>query len=291
MLRQRAISSVGVVLVFIIPALFGSPIFTIAMWFIAYGALVELYRSFQRIEVRPSLWTGMAALAALFFVAGTDAPFLALMGTMTAYTIFSLAQHLFKRERDGSLGDWVFSLTGLMYVGLTMMHFVLIRRIQGPVDRSWVEDADALIGDGGAALGLAWLLFVLLTTWMTDVCAYLCGRKWGHTPLISKVSPGKTREGALAGLVGGTVTGVIAAALFGLPVPLGIMIIVSAVVAIGVMIGDLCESLIKREIGIKDMGTLIPGHGGVLDRIDSLLVTIPLTYYLARLLEWRGWPG
>jgi len=289
-LRQRVISSVGVVFVFIVPGLFGSPVFTIAIALIAYGALVEIYRSFQRINVRPSLWSGMLALVALFIVAGTDAPFVGLAGALTAYTMISLAQHLVKREIAGSLADWVFSLTGLMYVGLTMMHFVLMRRIQGPVDSDWVTTLDDVIGDGGAALGLGWLIFVLAATWASDVSAYLGGRRWGHTKLIPHVSPGKTREGALAALVGGTLAGTLAAALAGLPVPLLIMFLLSLAVAFGTIIGDLLESLIKREIGIKDMGTVIPGHGGILDRVDSLLLTVPLTYYAALLLDWQGWP-
>lgn len=290
-MRERAISSVGVVLVFIIPALIGSPVFTIAIAVIAYGALVELYRAFQRVSVRPSLWSSMLALIALFIVAGTDQPFLGLAGALTAYTIFSLAQHLLKNDLAGSLADWVFSLSGLMYVGLTMMHFVLLRKLQGPSDRAWVEDVDRVIGDGRAALGLSWLLFVLCVTWATDVAALLVGRKWGTTKLIPHVSPGKTRQGALGGLIAGTLAGLIATLAFGVPAPISIMLLVSATVAIATMIGDLCESLIKREIGIKDMGTLIPGHGGILDRVDSLLVTVPLTYYVSLLLEWQGWPS
>jgi phosphatidate cytidylyltransferase len=290
-MRQRAISSIGVVLVAVVPALLGSPIFTITIALIALGALYELYRAFQRIDVRPSMWTATAAIIALVVIAGTDAPFLALMGAMTAYTLLSLAQHLLQRDITGSLTAWVFSLSGLMYVGLTMSHFILVRRIQGPVERDWIRTADGLIGNEGAALGLAWLLFALLTTWLTDVFAYLIGRKWGRVKLIPHVSPGKSREGALAGLVGGTLTGVAAAWVLGLPVPLLVMAGVGAAVSVGAMVGDLCESLIKREIGIKDMGSIIPGHGGILDRIDALLVTIPLTYYVAVLLEWLGWPG
>lgn len=290
MLKQRVISSIGVVIVFIIPALFGSPVFTIAIALIAYGALVEIYRAFQRINVRPSLWSGMLALIALFIVAGTDAPFIGLAGALTAYTMISLAQHLLKREIAGSLADWVFSLTGLMYVGLTMMHFVLMRRLQGPSDSSWVTTLDDVIGDGGAALGLAWLLFVLSATWASDVCAFLGGRRWGRSKLIPHVSPGKTREGAVSALIGGTVAGTAAASLAGVPVPFLAMLLLSFAVACGTIVGDLLESLIKREIGIKDMGTVIPGHGGILDRVDSLLLTVPLTYYAALLLDWRGWP-
>jgi phosphatidate cytidylyltransferase len=289
-LRQRAISSIGVVIAFIVPALFGSPIFTIAIGLIAYGALVEIYRAFQRINVRPSLWSGMLALIGLFVVAGTEAPFIGLAGALTGYTMVSLAQHLLKRDITGSLVDWVFSLTGLMYVGLTMMHFILMRRLQGPVDADWIVNIDDVIGDGGAALGLGWLLYALSTTWATDVAAFLGGRKWGRNKLIPHVSPGKTREGAIAALIGGTLAGMLAASVFGLPVPLAIMALLSFAVAAGTSIGDLLESLIKREIGIKDMGTFIPGHGGILDRVDSLLLTVPLTYYAALFLDSQGWP-
>lgn len=290
-MKQRAISSIGVVIIGIVPALLGSPVYSIVVAMIALGALYELYRAFQRVGVHPSTWTGTLVLIALFIVAGTDAPFPALMGAVTGYTLISLAQHLIKREFSGSLRDWVFSLSGVLYVGFTMMHFVLIRRMQGPAETGWVEDADALIGDGGASLGLAWLLVVLLTTWLTDVFAYLVGRSRGKTKLLPHISPGKTREGAIAGLIAGTLTGGIAGYVFGVPAPVAVMFVVGAIIAVGAMIGDLCESLIKREIGIKDMGAVVPGHGGLLDRIDALLVTIPLTFYLALFLQWLGWPG
>jgi phosphatidate cytidylyltransferase len=289
-MRQRAISSIGVVLVGIIPALLGSPVFSITIALIALGALYELYRAYQRVGARPSTWTGSIAVVALFVIAGTDAPFRALTGAMTAYTLIALAQHLPKRDINGAMVDWSFSLSGVMYVGLTMMHFVLIRRIHGPVNMEWVRQADGLIGNREAALGLAWLLFVLVTTWMTDVFAYMVGRSWGHHKLIPHISPGKTREGAIAGFVGGTLTGGVAGWAFGLPVPLLLLLVLGALIALGAMIGDLCESLIKRQIGIKDMGAIIPGHGGVLDRIDALLITVPLTFYAAIFLEWRGWP-
>jgi phosphatidate cytidylyltransferase len=289
-MRQRTISSIGVVLVAIIPALLGSPVFSITIALIALGALYELYRAFQRVKARPSTWTGSAAIIALVVIAGTDAPFRALTGAMVGYTVISLAQHLTKRDINGALLDWAFSLCGVMYIGVTMMHFVLIRRFQGSVDMEWIADADNLIGDKGAALGLAWLLFVLVTTWMTDVFAYLVGRRWGKTKLIPHISPGKTRVGAIAGLIGGMLTGAAASYLFGVPVPFPIMLVVGGVVAAGAMIGDLGESLIKRNIGIKDMGAIIPGHGGLLDRVDALLVTVPLTFYIAIFLEWLGYP-
>jgi phosphatidate cytidylyltransferase len=289
-MRQRAISSIGVVFVGIVPTLLGSPVLTVVVAAIAIGALYELYVAYQRLGARPALRTGSVAIIALVLVAGTDAPFLALMGAMTAYTLLSLAQHLASDDLSGSLLAWALSVTGVMYIGLTMSHFILLRRVHGHVTMHWVSHADNIIGDGRAGLGLAWLLFALLTTWLTDVFAYLVGRKWGKTKLIPLVSPGKTREGAIAGLAAGTITGGVAGYLFGVPAPFWVMLILGAIVSIGAMIGDLCESLIKRQIGFKDMGSLIPGHGGLLDRVDALLLTVPLTYYLARLLDWRGWP-
>jgi phosphatidate cytidylyltransferase len=289
-MRQRSLSSIGVVLVAIIPALLGSPVFSITVAVIALGALYELYRAFERVGARPSTWTGSVAVIALFIIAGSDGPFQTLTGAMVGYTLIALAQHLMKTDINGALLDWAFSLCGVMYIGVTMMHFVLIRRFQGPVNMEWIAEFDNVIGDQGAALGLGWLLFVLVTTWMTDVFAYLAGRQWGTTKLIPHISPGKTRVGAVAGLIGGMLTGAISAYAFGIPVPFPIMLIVGGVVAVGAMIGDLSESLIKRNIGIKDMGSFIPGHGGLLDRVDALLVTVPLTFYIAIFLDWLGYP-
>lgn len=289
-MRQRVISSVVVVVVVIVPTLLGSPFFSFGIAFVALGALYELYAAYQRYNARPSLWTGSVGVIALIAIAGTDAPFLALTGAMTAYTLLALTQHLLKKDIAGSLLDWVLSLSGVMYIGLTTMHFILVRRIEGPVNVGWIRDADNLIGDGDSALGLAWLLVALVTTWLTDVFAYLVGRRWGVTMLLPHISPGKTREGAIAGLVAGTLSGGLAGYLFGVPAPITLMFGVGLLIAIGAMLGDLSESLIKRQIGIKDMGSIIPGHGGLLDRIDALLITVPLTFYLARLLDWLGWP-
>src|SRR5690606_15652432 len=105
-MRQRTISSVGVVLVAIIPALLGSPVFSIMVALIALGALYELYRAFQRVGANPSTWTGSAAIIALFIIAGSDAPFRALTGAMVGYTLIALAQHLLKKDINGALLDW-----------------------------------------------------------------------------------------------------------------------------------------------------------------------------------------
>ena len=160
--------------------------------------------------------------------------------------------------------------------------------------RSWrsLVGGVAWLGGGLAGLralaeyhpiGLTWdprpiVLMLLLPIWAGDTLAYLGGRKWGRTPLAPEISPNKTREGALAGLAGALVVAVLTGRWLG--VPLGASLLVGVAVGYVGPAGDLLESLLKRRVGLKDSGTLLPGHGGVLDRIDSLLLAAPVVALL-----------
>lgn len=124
--------------------------------------------------------------------------------------------------------------------------------------------------------GAWWLLYVMFLVWGADSGAYIFGRLFGKHKLAPKVSPGKTWEGFLGGLV----TSALIAWLFSLWAPLmvstGTLLLCSLVAALASVLGDLSESMFKREAGIKDSGHLIPGHGGILDRIDSLTAAVPV---------------
>lgn len=124
--------------------------------------------------------------------------------------------------------------------------------------------------------GAWWLLYVMLLVWGADSGAYMFGRLLGKRKLAPKVSPGKTWEG----LIGGLLTSALISLLFSRYAPLGVasltLLICSVVAALASVLGDLTESMFKREAGIKDSSHLIPGHGGVLDRIDSLTAAIPV---------------
>ena len=124
--------------------------------------------------------------------------------------------------------------------------------------------------------GAWWLLYVMFLVWGADSGAYMFGRLFGRHKLAPKVSPGKTWEGFFGGLV----TSAIIAWLFSLWAPLtvstGIWLVCSLIAALASVLGDLTESMFKREAGIKDSGNLIPGHGGILDRIDSLTAAVPV---------------
>jgi phosphatidate cytidylyltransferase len=131
------------------------------------------------------------------------------------------------------------------------------------------------------------ILYVLLLVWAADVGAYFTGKAWGKAKLAPQVSPGKSWAGAWGGITAVLLLGGIAAYLMGLTVWMSVQfLLISAITAMVSIIGDLTESMFKRTRGIKDSSALLPGHGGVLDRIDSLLAAIPVFVFLLLSIGW-----
>ena len=153
---------------------------------------------------------------------------------------------------------------GIFYIGLCGAHLILLRNLDQ---------------------GIFWLVFLTAITIGSDSGAYYVGRLFGTTKLFPALSPGKTRAGAVGGIIGGMLVGTIAAAVFLQEFNLLIAALLGYILSCIGIVGDLAESLIKRASGVKDSGQILPGHGGVLDRIDSLLLTAPALYYI---LYWGG---
>jgi len=130
--------------------------------------------------------------------------------------------------------------------------------------------------------GRANIIFIVLIVWCSDIGAYLIGRLVGGPKLAPSISPGKTRSGAAGGLIAAMLVGWVAAALWGVPPLQGILI--AGVLGMVSQLGDLFESAAKRHFGVKDSGHIIPGHGGVLDRIDGLLTAVPAAALLVLIL-------
>lgn len=179
---------------------------------------------------------------------------IAVLGTLAA---------LFPRtELNGSLSDWALTLALPLYVGL-LQYFVLLRSRN----------------DGGALAGfpMTWPLLVLLGSWVCDIGAYTVGKMIGRARLAPLISPAKSVEGAAAGVIAAMMLGVLLHFVTGLH-PL-VMAGFGLAVGVGSVIGDLAESLLKRQCGVKDSGVLMPGHGGILDRMDALLGAATCAYF------------
>ncbi len=148
----------------------------------------------------------------------------------------------------------------------------------------------------GAAGGATLLVFPLILTWTTDTGAYFVGRSIGRRKLIPSVCPGKSVEGALGGLVFAVLIAWLFERLVLIPVAHiafapGAVLLFGAVISVAAQVGDLAESLLKREAGVKDSSRIIPGHGGVLDRVDSLLFVLPAAYWLFSVMRLVPVPG
>jgi phosphatidate cytidylyltransferase len=136
-----------------------------------------------------------------------------------------------------------------------------------------------------APLGRQWLLWLVVLVFATDTAAYIVGRLMGRTPLAPRISPAKTWEGALGGLSGGAAAAVVAAPGLGLPLTSPQALLLGGALSCVAQLGDLFESALKRRLGVKDFSALLPGHGGLLDRLDSILLTGLVLYWL---LAWLG---
>ncbi len=128
-----------------------------------------------------------------------------------------------------------------------------------------------------------WLMFALMLSWIGDTGAYYAGRRWGRHKLAPRISPGKTREGAAASVATSVLAGVLYLHYLLPAVPWPAAAGLSAAVNIAGQFGDLAESAVKRGAGVKDSGSILPGHGGFLDRVDSTLFALPLVYLYLRL--------
>lgn len=147
---------------------------------------------------------------------------------------------------------------GTLYIAFSLSHLVLLRSL---------------------TQGLEFCLVVILGVWANDVFAYLIGSMFGSHPMAPRISPKKSWEGFIAGTVGTVAVWAAAGPLLGLDVPVPVLAVIGLLVSLVAVLGDLLESRLKREAKVKDSGTLVPGHGGVLDRFDSLIPVAVVAYY------------
>ena len=147
----------------------------------------------------------------------------------------------------------------------------------------WLLSHWILLMNSDEWAGRDWVLLTLLSTFAVDTTAYFVGRAWGRHKMAPTVSPGKTWEGAAGGMVGAIAASIVLSLALGITVAYWEIAFLGFLIGIFAQLGDLAESKLKRSTGIKEAGNLIPGHGGILDRLDSVVFTGVVVYYC---LEW-----
>lgn len=237
-------------------------------------------------------------VAAEYSSYGSLAPWV--FGGVLVTTLVALGGSVWVRGVEGSpLGAATATVVGALYTGGTLAFSLLLRHLPDAMsaasvtvtaDGETAAAAAAVVSGSAGALpdaihGGFLVAFPITVTWIGDSAAYFAGKRWGRRKLVPRISPGKTVVGGVAGLAAAVVTAVLFSVVFldvGRPMGMGVPMAVVSGLLIGVaaQLGDLTESVLKREAGVKDSGSLLPGHGGVLDRFDALFFTIPLGYLL-----------
>lgn len=237
--------------------------------------MLELTGILRHAGYRPLVPLGVALSAGLVLTAPADRPNV-VPGLLTVGAVAGLVWLFGRVDEPGAIADWALTVASALYVGGLLRFAVLLR-----------ETPDGL--------GLHWVAITLVCTWAADIVAYFVGRAWGRRRLAPKISPGKSVKGAVAGLAAATLSAPVVTPLLsllidgvtslGIPVPIlhaapsvARLVGLGLVVGVCAPLGDLLESFVKRQCGAKDSGALIPGHGGILDRIDSLMLAVVGAY-------------
>lgn len=302
--KRVAVAAVGIPTVLLLVYLGGWFLSVPLAAFAAWGSH-ELSRIAVHAGIRSVEWIAAPAASTLVLLAtwaesfqAFAPPALAVMGVSTAAAV---ATGIWSRGPSGApLASAAVTVFAAVYLGLALAFAPLLHAL--PAVAAWP-------GAGSPVSGLVAVALPLAVTWVGDASAYFAGAAWGKAKLAPAISPNKSWVGFWAAVGGGAIAAVAwllvarAATGAGVPAPgevsepgavmplLGsgvagivVMAVVGSVMGIAAVVGDLVESLLKREAGVKDSGTFFPGHGGVLDRIDSLLFTIPTAYVALALL-------
>lgn len=234
-------------LIFII--LKGGYLFYASIYILSIIGLREFYKAIEKINITPVYYIGYIGTTGLFISYLINKNYINI--SLALITLVSLILLIINKEI--SLHDISITIIGILYIPFILFHLIYLNQSN-----------------------YIWLIFII--AFGTDTFAYTFGNIFGKHKLCPKISPNKTIEGALGGIIGCAILVVVYSIYFNLR-PLWQMIIISVICSIMAQLGDLVASKIKRITGIKDYGFIMPGHGGVLDRFDSIIFTIPLIYY------------
>lgn len=242
--------------------LYGGVIFQVLTSVIAIAGLIEFYNIARKKNTSPNSTLGIIGVVGLYsliFFPSTQSNLMAVM----AITVLTAIICELWRKNGSPFANIAATLGGLLYFPLLFMFVPLLHRL----DIAGLENG-------------RWLVLALfISVWMCDTAAYFAGKYFGRRKLFERISPKKTWAGAIAGFFG-AIAGFYIAGIYSLPAVSSVhWIALGSISGLFGQLGDLGESLLKRDAAVKDSSTLLPGHGGILDRFDSMVFVAPLTYF------------
>ena len=255
----------------------GGTLFAVCGLVLALGAWFEYCSAFDKKGYRPALLTGGLFVAAMCYAAygGLDTGLLVMLSMGASLVLFLMTVIL---HGSFSVPSAAVSIAGVLYLGLPFAHLIGLR-----VMEHGMEPVATSLGVLEPGCVLIWT--ALIGTWASDTFAYFAGSFLGRHKLCPSISPGKTVEGFAGGLLGTTASVAGLGLFFGFDVR--VMAVLGLCICIIATLGDLVESVMKRYTGIKDSGHVIPGHGGIWDRFDSVIYTVPFVYYFVQFVALR----
>jgi phosphatidate cytidylyltransferase len=253
---RLATAAIGMPLTIIFVVL-GTPWLVYGVIAVIIVGIAEFYRMVERAGYRPIWEAGMAGGILFALEAAWPRPWQS--AVLPALLIYTVAVYLRRGRPERVLPNTALTLFGALYVGYLMSYVLRLRALEG---------------------GSASALLVIFSVWAADSAAFFVGLAAGRRKLLPQVSPNKSVEGAAGGVAAGVLAGVICGGAFHIPLPMAAA--VGGLCAVASILGDLWESAIKREVGVKDAGGILPGHGGILDRFDGLLFAMVVGYFAMR---------
>lgn len=266
MLIKRIIVGIFLIIGSITFVFLGTWAMSLEVLVIGILGLNEFYDLAYRKGIRPSKANGLISGILLFFSAYflNDQYSLAVL---TVLIIYTLVVFIFRKNYHiSSFLDAGVTILGYLYIGWLFSFIIRLRKVDMPVN----------FGDFNLSLGVIFVIFLVLANSFTDIGSFFVGKFFGRRKLCPDISPGKTVEGSL----GGIIIALIISGIWGYytGIPLYHCIILGVLIGIFAQLGDLWESVLKRDVSVKDSGDIIVGHGGILDRFDSLFMTSPIAY-------------
>ena len=257
MLKKRIITALWGIPLVMAAIWFGEPWFTIFIAIWGLLAVFEFYRMVAGAKVPPLTYFGLVWTLLFILSPHFDYDFLVPL-LVTSTVVISLIWLLLRPQKEGTFIGWAWTIAGILYIGWLLSYLVALRGLEG---------------------GRDWVFLALLATFGSDTAAFFVGRALGRHHLAPAISPGKTWEGAIGGVLGGIIASLILVRLLSLPMSYAQAVPLGLAISILGQLGDLAESLLKRNMGVKDSGKMLPGHGGFLDRTDSSVFAGVVVYY------------